>query len=123
MRNYLTDMKHVIGFTAILAALLVGMAFIVAGNAAAAPAGNNVTVGVAAVVPSRVPAVLESNSRANFNRPNFNRLDFVRLDFVRPAFNPFFAAPVVNPFFAPAINPFFAPVAINPFFGADLDFD
>jgi hypothetical protein len=120
MRDYLRGMKHVIEFTAILAALLVGMTFVVAGNVNAAPAGNNATLGVAAVVPPRVLAVLESNNKPNFNRPNFNKLNFNKPN-SNPAFNrPFFNRPAFNPFFVrPAFNPFFN-VDVDAF-GADFD--
>jgi hypothetical protein len=110
MRNYVRDMKRVIGFAAILVTLLVGMNFVVAGYATAAvPSG----VGIA-------------NSKSDFNRPNFNRPNFNKVDFNRPAFNnnpfvvrPFFNPIVVNPFF----NPFFTPfVAVdNDAFGVDFD--
>jgi hypothetical protein len=120
MRDYLRDMKNVIGFAAILAVLLVGMTFVMAGNVAAAPAGNDVTLGAAVVRPPE----LGSNSRPNFNRLNFNRPDFddafIRPAFVRPAFNPFFGAPAISPFFGGGISPFFGAPAISPFFGAGI---
>ena len=104
MRNYLRNMKHVIGLAGIIAALVAGMAFAMAGNAAAAPAG----LGIA-------------NERSDFNRLNFDGA-FIRPALVRPAFNPFFGAPAINPFFgASAINPFFGASAISPFFNPFLD--
>jgi hypothetical protein len=116
MKKYLKDMKHVIGFTAFLAVLLFGMTFVSTGNAAAVPAGNNAAVGVAAVVPPRVPPEMVANDKSDF-RPAFNRPFFNR-----PAFNPFFARPAFNPFFArPAFNPFFVRPFFNPFFDVDVN--
>ena len=111
LRDYLKEMKHVIGFTAIIAVLLFGMTFVTAGNAAVVPAGNNAAPGVAAVVPPRVPPVVGADVKSNFNRPAFNRAAFVRPALVRPAFNPFFVRPVFNPFFNADVNAF----------GADFD--
>lgn len=109
MRSYIREMKGLLGLAVILAAMLVGMAVLGAGNAVAAPVGNNAAVGTMTVVQSAVPG---ANDRSDFNRAFFNRPFFDR-----PAFNPFFAGPAFNPFFAaPAINPFFASPAINPFF-------
>ena len=131
MKYYLKDMKHVIGFAAILLTLLAGMTFVAAGNAAVAAPNNDVAIGAMAVVP---PNVLGANVSSNFNpafnraaiNPFFNRAAInpffnraaINPFFVRPAINPFFG-PAINPFFGPAINPFFGP-AINPFFGAGL---
>ena len=124
MRNYLRDLKHVIGFAAILVTLLVGMTFVVAGNAAVVPAGNNVAVGAAVVQPAVPPAVLGTSSKSAFNRPLFNRPAFNRPFFNRPAF----VRPVFNPFFAPAISPFVVSPFFTPFvvvdddaFGVDFD--
>lgn len=109
MRNYLTDMKHVMGLAAILVTLLAGMTFVVAGNAAVVPPNNNVAVGTMAVVQSAVPpTVLGANAKSALN-PAINNAAFVR-----PAFNPFFARPAFNPFF---FRPFF-----NPFFGFEEPF-
>jgi len=96
MKNYVRDMKRVIGFAAILVLLLAEMNFVGAGNATAAvPSGAGI-------------ANVESNFNPAFNRPFFNRPAFVR-----PAFNPFFAQPSINPFFAPFVD-------VDEF-GADFD--
>lgn len=119
MRNYLRSMKHGMGFAAVIAALVVGMAVFAAGSATAAPVGDNATLGAAAVMqPVMLPGAVmaKATSDSAFNRPFIND---------RPFFNkPFFNRPFINdrPFFArPFFNPFFARPFFNPFFDDDVN--
>ena len=126
MRNYLRSMKHGMGFAAVIAALVVGLAVFAAGSATAAPVGDNATLGAATVMqPVMLPGAVmaKASSSAAFDRPFFNR------PFIddRPFFNrPFFNRPFINdrPFFnRPFFNkPFFNRPFFNPFFDNDADF-
>ena len=99
MRNYLRSMKHGMGFAAVIAALVVGLAVFAAGSATAAPVGDNATLGAATVMqPVMLPGAVmaKASSSAAFDRPFFNR-PFIN---DRPFFNrPFFNKPFFNPFF------------------------
>jgi hypothetical protein len=119
MRNYLRSMKYGMGFAAVIAALVVGMAVFAAGSATAAPVGDKATLGAATVMqPVMLPGavMVKASSDAAFNRPFFNR-PFInnRPFFNRPFINnrPFFARPFFN-------RPFFARPFFNPFFEEDV---
>lgn len=88
-------LKNVVTFGIIVAAVLIGIAFVMSSSASAA-----VAVPGAGIVR---PAIINEPMVPSKVAPR---------PFVKPNFNPFF--PKVNPFF-PRINPFFN-VDVNPFF-------